>query len=367
MPDMNYDRRIPRALRTALDGTLQPLVERRNENPALIDLQHRRDTKDAAHSWVSLYVGLSTVLDVHARDTDKSGETADFWLATHATYRANSGFEAEWSQPMSSSRLSDQWKDVDRYLDRVTLAVKKQFTEQEGLVHAAMCSSKPESYRAIDREAAPAFRNDATKSRLIEQIGKPILEAVAADDCKEDWWPSIRFASSPKRFGTSPDILAIDKAGRLLVIEAKPSRATDGITWGPAQLRFYADLWAALLASNPSVKDNIASMLETRVSLGLASPGQSTLAKPLRIVPILAIGAGRASRTAIKRAAMVQEAIDAGAKNASPVAKPSSGFWIHRVNLRWCWPDARTDPPRRARDRWKLRRARSILRRTAAP
>lgn len=177
----------------------------------------------------------------------------------------------------------------------------------------------------IDRESSIAFASAKVKARIIDELGSPIWEAIRAGGPAEAWWPAVRY-KKPKAFGTGLDILAVDEEGRLLIVEAKPPGATEGITWGPAQVRFYADLYARLFASNPDVEDHVASVLEQRVSLGLTSPGSSTLARPLRIVPVLAIGAGRASRAAIKRAVMVQEAIDARAKAALPVTKTE--FWL---------------------------------------
>jgi len=323
---MNFDRRIPEAMRSALGGPLSPLLARRNQAPALLDLQLRRDSQNTSHSWASLYVGLSTVLDVHVKVTNVWDGPGEFWLAADKAYRANGDFPDSWRTPMSIDQLAEIWPKVDRYLDRVIPEVGARFTEKEGVVHAAMCSGRATSYRVIDREASPAFKNDTIKKDVIRELGAPLHAAIAKDPCREDWWPAVRYAANPKQFGTSPDILGVDGDGRLLIIEAKPPEATDGITWGPAQLRFYADLWARLLSYNPDVTDYVISMLEERVALGLTPPGPSTLARPRRIVPVLAIGAGRASRAALKRAVMVQEAIDAGARRPKSVAKTE--FWI---------------------------------------
>jgi hypothetical protein len=140
------------------------------------------------------------------------------------------------------------------------------------------------------------------------------------------WWPGRRYEKNPKRFGTSPDILAIDDAGRLLVIEAKPPGALEGIAWGPAQVGFYGSMFGELFKRNDDTASVISRMLEQRVALGLTEPGRMDLAAPLRIVPVLAIGAGRASYQALARACLVQNAISAKIKPTLPITRPE--IWI---------------------------------------
>jgi hypothetical protein len=313
---MWFDRRISDQMLEALrTGPLRFLADLRNHDP-LIDLQLRRASKDAAHCWVSCYVGLTTVLDVHERD-------GRFWLDAHKTHREAGGFDDAWKTPASLTQLSRISSRVKTYVKTAVAQVDVHHIEFEGKVHAAMCSGAPPKYRVIQREASPSFSSRDVKEALIDELGKPIWDAVRAapPPGEGDWWPGVRYSKNLKRFGTSPDVLAVDDDGRLLVMEAKPPGALDGITWGPAQVWFYGLMFAELFDKQPEAGDHITGMLKQRISLGLTAPGRTELATPLRIVPVLAIGSGRASRKAIKRATLVQDAINAGAKEKGRVAR----------------------------------------------
>jgi hypothetical protein len=85
---MRFDRRISTELLDALGsgGFLHGLLPRRNACPTLLDLQGRRESS-GRRSWVSLYAGLSSVLDV-----DERGGL--FRLCSHPTYQRIGGFDA---------------------------------------------------------------------------------------------------------------------------------------------------------------------------------------------------------------------------------------------------------------------------------
>jgi hypothetical protein len=66
----------------------------------------------------------------------------------------------------------------------------------------------------------------------------------------------------------------VDAAGRLLVIEAKPAGSSAGITWGPAQVGYYARLFSLWVdADEQAAITTVDQMLGQRVQLGLAAPG----------------------------------------------------------------------------------------------
>jgi hypothetical protein len=125
---MWFDRRVSDLMLEALrTGPLQFLVDLRNHDP-LIDLQLRRASKDAAHCWVSCYVGLTTVLDVHER-------AGQYWLDAHKTYREACGFEDAWKTPMSMARLSRISSRVKTYVKTAIAKVDPRLVEFEGKVH----------------------------------------------------------------------------------------------------------------------------------------------------------------------------------------------------------------------------------------
>src|SRR5947209_2656208 len=111
---MYYDRRVPPALLDALDlrGVLHGLIERRDGDPLVFDVQLRA-TPTATGGWVSLYLGLTTILDAVLTPKDR------FRLRAHPTHQERGGFDPGWTAPATLSELTGRWPKVDAYLDRV--------------------------------------------------------------------------------------------------------------------------------------------------------------------------------------------------------------------------------------------------------
>jgi hypothetical protein len=126
----------------------------------------------------------------------------------------------------------------------------------------------------------------------------------------------VRDKGADPRLGEEVDFLAVDELGRLLVVEAKPAEALAGIGWGPAQVRFYAELFARLLDQDNDAVGVLNAMLEQRVTLGLASP-LVPLVAPVAVVPVLAIGAGTVSPQAHDRLAGVAGVLEAVPRHRS--------------------------------------------------
>ena len=235
--DMDYDRRAPHLLGLlgGDEGPLADLLHRCQDD--LTDIHVRRQPF-GARSWVSLYVGMTTVLDV-----ELSGDRLR--LRAHETHRVNGGFNDGWVDPVPLDELVARWPAVSAYLDRVIPTVAERHTAKEGRVHAALCSGRSHAYAVADREAAIGFRDASTKTEICQPVEQAIHNAILNAAHDEAWWTGN--TSKLKPLGTGLDILATDPAGRLLAIEAKPPSSLEGIAWGPAQVRFYAEIFAAWL------------------------------------------------------------------------------------------------------------------------
>ncbi len=111
-PIVRFRRTISTALETALGpgGPLNWLVTRVSAPDSGLDLQLR--SSGGSTSWVSLYAGMTSVLDVY----DNSGGLS---LRVHPTHRAAGAFDELWSAPQSPAKLGDQHESVDAYLDRI--------------------------------------------------------------------------------------------------------------------------------------------------------------------------------------------------------------------------------------------------------
>jgi len=94
-------------------------------------------------------------------------------------------------------------------------------------------------------------------------------------------------------FGGELDLLALDRAGRLLAVEVKP-RGTSTLRWAAAQATVYARLWERWLAATdlPHLAGEILDgMAEQREALGLSKPRTST-GTPTNVVPVVAVQRG---------------------------------------------------------------------------
>jgi len=293
---LRYDRRAP-VLAEALKpgGVLAPLVALRQRDPMLYDLQFRAS---AASSWLSFYVGLTTVLDLKL-----SGGLLHF--AAHKTHLARGGVtDVGLPGPLPLAEFPTVWPAVESYLSKV-VPVPLRHTSREGAVHGALCSGLTDGYRVIDREAAVSFSDEQHKLEVCDALSKSMWDALDAGPTGQVWWPSglkIR-----KNFGTGLDVLAVDGEGRLLIIEAKPATTAAGIVRAPAQVRFYAHLFALWLVSTEDAPTILSGMLEQRQRVGLTPPGPS-LADAPAIVPVVAIGGGWPSERVMDRLRQVDEA-----------------------------------------------------------
>lgn len=142
------------------------------------------------------------------------------------------------------------------------------------------------------------------------------LDAQCAD-WGEKWW------TPPARLGDECDALAVTPDGKLLVIEIKPGDSLKGITWAPAQVQHYANLFQAWInepnPGSPSPKDVLAGMVEQRVEVGLLpSTARVTFTDLIEVVPVVAVGPG-AKPIAWNRLREVAERIEAMGKSGSAI------------------------------------------------
>lgn len=300
-PDLWFDRTASPVLLAELEesGSLHRLRGRVAAAPLLLDMQFRREPKGRICS-LSLYAGLSAILTIDERD-------GLFRIRSHATYKAQCGFDEEWASWFDREQLAIRMDGIDAYIDRV-LADEKiipRLTNREGEVHAAICSGTP--IHVIQREATTAFVDQPTKDRIKATLVEPVVTAVQAAGRADPWWPGVRDRGVMPSPGLEVDVLALDGAGRLLVIEAKPAGELKGITFSPAQVLVYARLFRRLLGE-PGAAEVLGRMLDDRVAVGLTEAA-STPTPPVDIVPVVAIGAGARSPVALERLAAVADAL----------------------------------------------------------
>jgi hypothetical protein len=269
--------------------------------PDRFDLQLRADPK-VAGTWATLYLGLTGIVNVR----EINGKLR---LTAHDTHRKAGSFDPSWSK----GRPAEAWRGceglVRPYIEAAVAATHERHYRLEGRVQAVMSNVTDDAYRVVNREVVVAFRDKAFRTEVLHRFRATVEEALRRSGKADKWWPGIAARAVYPHLGSELDALAIGSDGRLLAVEVKPATTTGGITWGPAQAYMYAYLLARLQQETPNALiDAVPPMLAQRVQLGLCAAG-TQLARPVRIVPVLAIGSEKLSPKALDRAWDVQEVL----------------------------------------------------------
>jgi hypothetical protein len=273
--DYRYDRRVDPGFLELFDtrGAFRTLTEYARKARYPVDLQFRRNPKTVAQH-ASLYVGLTTVLDVHW----KPGTVK---LAAHPSFHP-SGFQPAW---MSWTAIGEAkaWADaVDAYLDAVIPRAAAGGAAVEGAVQAAVSSFDSDNRVMLDREVLLHFRDTPTKHRVMDRVTADLLAALETAPV-----PGAR----PASLGGRCDLLAVASTGRLLAVEVKP-KSVSTITWAAAQAIVYARLLNLWLRDDPDAVEILSGMISQRKMLGLVNSQTPVPSPQGDVVPIVAVQRG---------------------------------------------------------------------------
>lgn len=284
-----YDRVPSDALLSVLrQGAPRALLERRHRHPKLLDIELRHDPKQGT-SWVTLYAGLSSMVDLRERN-------GQFWLTSAGLYQRLANFDPTWRVRRPAAALDDIWPDVEAYLDRLQPQVPRRYTDREGKVQTTMTSGGSAEYWPVDREAQPHFPSAPLQKTHLDSLAAPLLAALTATGRTDPWWPGVRDRGKFSATGPGLDLLAVDARGRLLAVEIKDATNLKGIVFGPIQVRVYAELISRWIAQDPAgAVSKLNHMLAIRRELGLVRDDAPKVTEEMRVVPVLAVGAGRRS------------------------------------------------------------------------
>lgn len=328
---IRYDRRVSDQFLQHFtpDGLLSSLPAYAKSGLFPIDLRFRRDAKSGAEH-ASLYIGLTSVLDVHHA---RSGKLR---LKVHPTHQKNGKFDAAWAKPMTPAELAAVWPAVELYLDRIIPIAAKSHGGKEGAIQAAVATYRTGERVILDREVTPSFRDTATKLEVMDACQQPILAALEDAD--------LGFGAVPTKLGNECDALAVDSAGRILAVEIKPI-GVGSIAWVVAQATMYARIlqrWVdADAPDGQRPADVLAEMLAQRQAVRLAPTAEVRLVNGGRVVPVVALQRG-ASPEMIRRMCAVRDAlakVDLGVGEVEIFEVNLLGEWIRLDESRL--PDGR--------------------------
>lgn len=297
--DLHYDRRVSEdfLVHFRKGGVAGSLVEYVKHAPYPLDLQMRKDPKRKLAEHASLYVGLTSILNV---------ERAGVRLRLNADKRwmdGGYGFSDSWADAMDEDALRLIWRDVENYVEAVIPDATKEHASREGAVQAAASVFTGRDRVMVDREVALHFRDVETKKRIFADL-KRMLSPVLKQAAGVPGTPS---------FGGECDLLALDSKGRMLAVEVKP-RGAGSIAWAAVQSTVYAKLlqmWVdaprwSTDADAPTAVLN--GMLDQRIALGLAPKSAPHLSIDPKVVAVVALQRG-AKPVYVKRMDVVRQAL----------------------------------------------------------
>jgi hypothetical protein len=301
-PQATFDRRVSDALMDALSDTssLGAVVDFRNANPLLYDILLVR--AQDGDSRASVYSGLTKLLEVRER-------RRRFRLMAHKTYSSLESFKAEWRRPQELYELAGQRPEIIRYLREAAAAASQRYVRAEGAVQGLVCSGVCKGFAVISREAEPSYRSQEIKDQWTTELGEPLIAAIRAAGRTDAWWPGVRDGGKLPSFGQEADVLAADTDGNLLVIEVKPSNTAKGLVWGPAQVRFYAEVFARVLSIDDQARAKLTAMLAQRRKLGLTPTNEIELQDHPSVIPVLIVGSGTVSQEVARRIPILAAAL----------------------------------------------------------
>lgn len=273
--DVSFDRRVDHEFVDLFEkgvGLLRTLPEYARRARYPVDLQFRREVRSGAQR-ATLYVGLQVALQVHWRQ-------GELRFSGHSRLGRRAGFDDHWTEWMSVKAADEHIRAVETYLDRVIPRIAA--SGAEGAVQAAATSFDSDDAVVLDREFALQFRDRTVRDRVMREVTRDIVAAVASAPVEYD---------PPERFGWRCDLIAARRNGELLAIEVKP-RNMASIVWSPAQAIVYARLLELWMRNDVDAVAVIEWMERTRRALRLIRDEALSFDSRAEVRPVVAIQRG---------------------------------------------------------------------------
>lgn len=301
-----FDRRAPASLVKSLadGGPFHGLVERvrNSKSSESLDLQLRANPNHRDEGSATLYVGLTKALDLRVNSS------GNFCIDPQTRFGdGERPAEQGWTTWQPLDKLGPKSAAVMEWVESVIDNRPTAKVDHEGAVQAALTAAEGQSFCVIDREAMPAFRDQATKDEVRSELRQRMVDPVLAriGDPEKPW--TRRTVS----FGTKLDAIGLDDQGRVLIIEVKPGSETGPLGWTPLQVAVYLALFRMWSEADPDeALEVLQGMLDQRRQLGLLGSGEWSVRSPLELIPVVAVGRPvKNSRVADERMLVVHDAV----------------------------------------------------------
>jgi hypothetical protein len=251
---MYYDRRVPKELLDLLlpDGSLGWLVPWLSSAPAAAaagaHVQTRWARGGRSGGGIQLYLGRTSPLEILGRPRGRLELKAD------ATYRRMS--PALFAANLDTAGLATLSTALREHVERAAREAPRSFLGGEAIVHAGLMrhygplATEDAPFVALDSEARMGFASKGDRSRLegqlAERVGIPATEKL------------------PSKL----DLVAVDHAGRLLLVEVKVDAA--GLHRAAWQAAVHVARFRELLTLDPSwFREKLGGLAADKVRVGL--------------------------------------------------------------------------------------------------
>ncbi len=283
------------------------------------------------NNTIMYYHGTTRVLTVQFRAGNGSVKAK---ASADPAYARYSGCQQEYH------RLMTQWvsEDADAFRSAFLEYLPKAITssnaryyrnQQEGYWQNRLCIrygkqwSPADEWLIIDRECVVGFDDGSEKARFYENASRA-YQGVRDRLQRED---AVMWGKpAGKTFGDELDMLAINQAGDLVVIELKHGKNSRGIYWGPLQVGLYHDAFAT---TTGAISDGIRKLVAQKIALGLLPHNACGLldrSSLKRVEPMLAVAKPNRDSNCWRMMALVIAEID-----RAGIQRPSLPLRIARI------------------------------------
>jgi hypothetical protein len=255
-------------------------------NAAFLDLHLRADGASRERplnkrkASAALYLGTTKALDLH-RNTRGLFKFEGRKNSAQFSHLEN---HTEWAGLREFTTLEELAHTADKILPPFVAKVAEAagelaYVKREGGLQTALGLASDRSW-LVDREVIVSFESAELRRTEKDRLQRPVLAAISNVG---------GVPGRPSSFGDQLYGLAVDDAGRLLVIEAKHGDARDQLCWTPAQVAVYANLVSEWIQDDESHANEVLNgmIAQRHEILDIAGPvPQVDVARP--VVPVVA-------------------------------------------------------------------------------
>lgn len=293
LPHEVYDRRVDDNFLDLFrrGGVLHALARLGKEAAFPLDLHFRKDPRHPTKQWATLYAGLTGVLYMYRTNAGIRLDAHNTWSGK-TSKKPRYGFDPSWLQGIDLADIDDQLAAIELYLEKVIPAAVKSHGLTEGAVQSVVSKATHNDWAVLDREVLPSYPDTTTKGEAMDWCKMPLLDADKVAHASDTKLPR-----PPKSFGAECDLLAIDRAGRILAIEVKPM-AAGTIAWVPAQAATYGRILQRWIDADPgAAREILQGMLAQRQAIGHAEGFAIDLPIHPSVVPVVVLQRGASPKS----------------------------------------------------------------------